>query len=344
MSRLVSVRALTVLGVCAVAVTLSLAGAVQARTDQARITVDYATSFGNFGRDAYIYVAIERGYMRDAGFDVNVTPGTGSVDNIKLVAAGRLDYSPVDIGALVVTRANERLPTKVVSVVHQNTMSAIFTLAESNITTPKQLEGKTLADSPASTVRILFPLYAKKAGIDASKVQWRDAAPPALPALLATKQVDGIGQFSAGIPLAVKAAGGRSIRTHKYSKVLPGLLGIGVIASDEKIQRNPGEVRRFVRALNRGLRWAIDNPGAAGAILQKYQPLADPVTAAQELRIMKFFVQTKPTRRQGYGIGYIDRGKIASTISVIANGFRLERRLTPTELYSSVAVPVRTAR
>jgi NitT/TauT family transport system substrate-binding protein len=340
MSRLVPVRALVALGFCA----LALAGAVQARSDRALVTVDYATSFGNFGRDAYIYVAIEKGYMRAAGFDVNVTPGTGSVDNIKLVAAGRLDYTPVDIGALVVTRANENLPAKVVSVVHQNTMSAIFTLAESNITTPKQLEGKTLADSPASTVRILFPLYAKKAGIDASKVQWRDAAPPALPALLATKQVDGIGQFSAGIPLAVKAAGGRSIRTHKYSKVLPGLLGIGVIASDDKIRRSPGEVRRFVRALNRGLRYAIDNPGEAGAILHKYQPLADPVTAAQELRIMKFFVQNKPTRRAGYGIGYIDRGKIASTISVIRNGFKLNRSLAPTQLYSGVAVPVRTAR
>jgi NitT/TauT family transport system substrate-binding protein len=340
MSRLVPLRVLAVLAFCA----LALAGAVQARPDQALTRVDYATSFGNFGRDAYIYVAIEKGYMRQAGFDVNVTPGTGSVDNIKLVAAGRLDYTPVDIGALVVTRANEGLPAKVVSVVHQNTMSAIFTLAESNITTPKQLEGKTLADSPASTVRILFPLYARKAGIDASKVQWRDAAPPALPALLATKQVDGIGQFSAGIPLAVKAAGGRSIRTHKYSKVLPGLLGIGIIASDEKIRRSPGEVRRFVRALNRGLRYAIDNPGEAGAILHKYQPLADPVTAAQELRIMKFFVQTKPTRQRGWGIGYIDRRKVASTISVIRNGFRITKRLPPTQLYSGVAVPVRTAR
>ena len=59
---------------------------------------------------------------------------------------------------------------------------------------------------------------------------------------------------------------------------------------------------------------------------------------------MKFFVQNKPTRRAGYGIGYIDRGKIASRISVIRYGFRLNRSLAPTQLYSGVAVPVRTAR
>jgi len=331
--------------IVALVVPLVIVGAALAQPDARKAdSVNYSTSFGNFGRDAYVYVAIERGYFRDVGLEVKVTAGTGSVDNIKLVAAGRLDYSPVDIGALVVTKANEGLPVKVVSVVHQNPMSAIFTLEERGITTPKQLEGRTLADSPASTVRILFPLYAKKAGIDASKVTWRDAAPPALPALLASRQVDGIGQFSAGLPLVSRAAGGKKIRSFKYSKVLPGLLGIGIIASEDKIRSNPGQVRAFTRALNKGLVWSIQNPGAAGAILAKYQQLADPVVAAQELRIMKFFVENRQTRNRGYGVGYIDTGKFASTISVIRNGFRIAKPVPASDLYSSVAVPARKSR
>jgi NitT/TauT family transport system substrate-binding protein len=333
------------LAACA-ALALTLAAAAAAslvRGGGGMTTVDYATSFGTFGRDAYVYVAIERGYFRDAGFDVKVVPGTGSVDGIKLTAAGRLDYTPVDIGALVVTRANEGLPVKVVSVVHQNTMSAIFTLEETNITQPQQLEGKTLADSPASTVRILFPLYAKKAGIDTSRVRWRDAAPPALPALLATKQVDGIGQFSAGLPLVSRAAGGRKIRSFKYSRYLPGLLGIGIVASEDKLRQSPGEVRRFVRALNRGLQWSLDNPGRAGAILHEYVPLADPTVAAQELRIMKFFSTNRTTRTRGYGLGYIDTAKMAATISVIRNGFGIAKPLPTRDLYSNAAVPARPA-
>lgn len=327
MSRLFSVRALAALGLCA----LALAGAVQARPDQARTRVDYATSFGNFGRDAYIYVAIEKGYMRDAGFDVNVTPGTGSVDNIKLVAAGRLDYSPVDIGALVVTRANERLPTKVVSVVHQNTMSAILSLQESGLQRPQDLIGKTLADSPASTVRVLFPLYAKKAGIDPSRVTWRDAAPPALPALLASKQVDGIGQFVVGRPL-IAAAAGKPVTALRYSDHLPGLLGIGIVASDTKIRSRPGEVQRFVRAINRGLKYAIDNPVEAARILKKYQPLVNEAVAARELKTMKFFVETQGARK--YGTGYIDVQKMKSTTSVVANGFGLYGKIGYRDIYA----------
>jgi NitT/TauT family transport system substrate-binding protein len=283
-------------------------------------TIDYATSFGNFGRDSYIYVAIEKGYMRDAGFEVNVTSGPGSVDNMKFVAAGRLDYAPVDIGALVVTRANEGVPVKVVSVVHQNTMSAILSLQETGIRRPADLVGKTLADSPASTVRVLFPVYARKAGIDPSRVTWRDSAPPALPALLASKQVDGIGQFVVGRPL-ISAAAQKPVAALRYSDHLPGLLGIGVIASDEKIRSNPGEVRRFVRALNRGLKYAIDNPRQAAAILKKYQPLVNEDVAMRELKVMKYFVETQGVRK--HGIGYIDLQKMKSTTSVVLNGFRL---------------------
>lgn len=319
-----------------------LAGGAQSRVARQQLTtINYATSFGNFGRDSYVYVAIEKGYFEQEGFDVKVTPGAGSVDVMKLVAAGRLDYGPVDIGALVVTKANEKLPLRVTSVIHQNSMSSIFTLEESNITSPKQLEGKTLADAPGSTVRVLFPLYAKRAGIDVSKVTFRDAAPPALPALLAAKQVDGIGQFSVGLPLVSKAAGGKKIRSFKYSKVLPGLLGIGVVASEDKIRSNPDEVRRFNRALMKGLRWALDNPGSAGYILKKYNALADPVVAAQELRIMKFFAQNKQTQKKGYGLGYIDTGKMASTASIIRNGFKLANPIAATDLYTTIASPAR---
>ncbi len=324
---------------------LAVAGtAMSAPAAQTATTVNYATSFGNFGRDAYVYVAIENGYFADAGLDVKVIAGTGSVDNIKLVAAGRLDYAPVDIGALVVTKANEGIPVKTIAVVHQNTMSAIFTLEESGITAPKQLEGRSFADSPASTVRVLFPLYAKKSGIDASKVTIRDAAPPALPALLAAKQVDSIGQFSVGVPLVQKAASGRKIRSFRYSKVLPGLLGIGVIASEEKIRSDPQQVRAFTKALLKGVQWSIDNPGSAGYILKKYQPLADPIVAAQELRIMKPFVQTALTRQRGNGLGYLDIGKFDATISVIRNGFKIAKAVPATAIYSAVAVPARRTR
>mgnify|MGYP006195768837 CR=1 FL=1 len=37
-------------------------------------------------------------------------------------------------------------------------------------------------------------------------------------------------------------------------------------------------MRRFTRALLKGLNYAMQNPGEAGHIMQKYVPIVDPVT------------------------------------------------------------------
>ena len=284
-----------------VATALFGATAGTAARQATTVSVDYATSFGNFGRDAYVYVAIEKGYFEQAGFDVKVTTGHRARSTTSSSSPpGRLDYAPVDIGALMVTRANEGLPVRTVARrPPEHDVGGVHARQE-NVTTPKALEGKTLADSPASTVRVLFPLYAKKAGIDAVEgdVARRGAAGAARAARREAGGRDRPVQRRASRSSS-KAAGGKPIRSFKYSKVLPGLLGIGIVASDEKIRSNPGEVRAFTRALLRGLRYAIDNPGEAGYILKKYQPLADPIVAAQELRIMKFFVQNRAHPPEG---------------------------------------------
>lgn len=134
-----------------------------------------------------------------------------------------------------------------------------------------------------------------------------------------------------GRPLFATASG-KPVAALRYSEVLPGLLGLGVIASEEKIRSNPGLVKRFVRALNRGLVYSIANPREAARILKKYQPLVNEGVAAQELEIMKFFVATKPTRR--FGVGYIDTQKMKATVSVIRNGFKLDRPIRADDIYA----------
>jgi len=87
--------------------------------------------------------------------------------------------------------------------------------------------------------------------------------------------------------------------------------------------------------LLKGLNYAVQNPGESGYILQKHVPLADPVAAANELRILKFFVQNKCTRK--YGVGYIDVQKIKSTASIARNAFKTAP-FAYEDLYSSAFV------
>ena len=293
-------------------------------------TIKYATSFGNFGRDAFVYVAIEKGYFRDAGFDVQVVPGLGT-DNARLLAAGQIDYAGSETTGNMVGRVSGGFPVKIVAITSQATQAAIATLAESGITSPKGLDGKTLADLPSSIVVRLFPFYAKRAGIDTSKVTIVPGTPQTLPSLLATGRVDSIGQFTVGVPTLVKAAGGRQVRTFKYSQYLKGLLGNAIATTDDRVNNKPAEVRAFTKAVLKGLNYAVHNPGESGYIMQKYVPITDPVAAGRELRILKFFAENKCTRK--YGIGYIDVPKIKSTASIVRNAFKT-KPINYQELYA----------
>lgn len=315
-------RQATVLSILALLLAGALVGSASSSPKQRQLdAVKYATSFGTFGRDAFVYVAIEKGFFRDAGFDVNVVPGLGT-DNARLLATGQVDYAGSETTGNIVGRAANGFPVKIVAITSQATQAAIATLAEKGIATPKDLEGKTLADLPSSIVVRLFPFFAKKAGVDASKVNIVPGSPQTLPSLLATGSVDAIGQFTVGVPTLTKATGGRKVVTIKYSKYLKGLLGNAIVTTDDRIKNRPDEVRKFTAAILKGLNYAIQNPGESGYILQKHVPIADPVAAANELRILKYFVQNSCTRQ--HGLGYIDVQKIKSTASIVRNAFKTQ--------------------
>jgi NitT/TauT family transport system substrate-binding protein len=322
------------LSLAAAAVAGAVAGGAAAHAapvKHALVHVNYATSFGNFGRDAYVYVAAAKGYFEQAGFDVSITAGNGSEDNLKLIAAGKVDYAPVDFTAAVVARANEGLPVKIVSLVHQHTLSAEFAVAGGPIKTAKDLAGKKIGDFPGSTTEVMFPLFARKVGIDPTSVTFVPANPQSEPALLASGKLDAVGQFTVGVPL-YQAATKKHILVFPYAKYFPSLMGIGIAASDAKIAHDPAQVKAFVAALNKGLVYALAHPAEAGEIMHRAQPLVNAAIAAAELRIMKRYVETAQTKE--HGVGYVDPSRVAATIAVVDAGFHPKRHLKVSDIYA----------
>jgi NitT/TauT family transport system substrate-binding protein len=327
-------RRFRLLAAAACVVLVAVSGATVARSatsSHATVHINYATSFGNFGRDAYAYVAAAKGYFKQAGFDVSITAGNGSEDNMKLIAAGKIDYAPIDFTAAVVGRANDNLPVKVVSLVHQKTLSAEFAVAGGSIKTAKDLAGKKIGDFPGSTTEVMFPLFAKKIGIAPNSVTFVPANPQAEPALLAAGKLDAVGQFTVGVPL-YEAVTHKQILVFPYARYFPDLMGIGIAASDKKIKSDPAQVKAFVTALNKGLAYSLAHPAEAGAIMHKAVPLTDPKIAAAELRIMKHYVVTAQTRE--HGIGYIDPARVAKTIAIVNAGFHPKRHLKVADVYA----------
>ncbi|GAB3798439.1 ABC transporter substrate-binding protein [Micromonospora zhanjiangensis] len=292
--------------------------------------ITYLTSFGNFGRDSYALVAKEKGFFKDAGFDVDVKPGNGTGDNIQAISAGQAQFTPLDLTGILLARGNGGAKdVTVVAAIQQRTMAAIVSLEGNGITTPKDLEGKRLADSPSSVVRNLFPTYAKLANIDGSKVQWVNGTPQTLIGTLAAGSVQGIGQFVVGKPTVEAVAKGRKAVFLPYSDVMTDLYGNVLVVPTKLAKEKPEMVKKFTAALIKGLEYSIANPKEAGEILHKNVAASLAAPAAAELELMAAYVRSAGS---GSAVGSIDAQRVVRSIAILQGAGAIPAGLTPEQL------------
>src|SRR4051794_32718785 len=75
------------------------AGGTARSPDRAVDKVTYLSLPDSAGTEAFVYVAIEKGYFRDAGLDVTVRSGLGTNPNLKDLSTGAAQYAEVDLTA-----------------------------------------------------------------------------------------------------------------------------------------------------------------------------------------------------------------------------------------------------
>ncbi|MGC4942958.1 ABC transporter substrate-binding protein [Kribbella sp. DT2] len=301
--------------------------------------VSYLTSFGTFGREAYAYVALEKGYFKDAGFDVTITPGSGTVDVLKLVAGGQADYGIGDFTATVITLGNQKLPVTTVGMIQQKSMAAIVALEGGSINRPEDLPNKQIGDQPGSTNQVMFPVYAKAAKINPELTKFVANPPPALPQLLASGKVDGIGQFVVGVPLVEKAdPKKRKAVVLPYGNLLPDLYGNTIITRDDLAKDHPDQVKKFTTALLKGLQDAIDDPAGAAKTLAKYVPNTNVEVATAELQLMKPYV--KPDDFSG-ALGEVDPNRVQKVINLLeeAEAVKPKGAMKPADVVNDALAP-----
>ncbi len=300
--------------------------------------ITYLTSFGTFGRDSYAYVALEKGYFKEAGFDVEVKPGAGSGENIKSIIAGNAQFTPIDLTGGLISAGGKDKTTgfTAVAAIQQRTMAAIISLEGNGINAPKDLEGKTLVDAPGSVVTTLFPTYAKLANVDASKVKFQQGKAQDLIGTLASGKVAGIGQFVVGKPTVETVAKPKKAVVLPYSDYLQDLYGNVLITSTKYATDNPDKVKKFTGALLKGLSDSVENPDEAGKIMQKYVATAKPEGVAAELTLMGPYVKSAAA---GIPVGALDAERVARSIAILQGSGQIEAGLKPEQVINFDLTP-----
>src|SRR4029453_11337472 len=153
------------------------------------------------------------------GLAVQVAPGAGTAPNLTVLGGGAVSFAVVDMTGAVQQRDAGRTDFRVVGAIYQRSVSCIVAFEGTGISSPRDLEGKTVGYSTGGVNYTLFPAYAKLAGVDAGKVRWQQSAAPTLRPLLAAGRLDAITEVVVG-QKAIEAATGRKLAVLPYSDYL----------------------------------------------------------------------------------------------------------------------------
>lgn len=290
--------------------------------------ITFVTDFGYLGRHSYYFVALEKGYYKAANIDVDIVRGQGSADAVKQVAAGTAQIGFADAPALILARANDQVPVKMVAVIYDKAPHAIFALKETGIKTPKDLEGRNVADAAASSIPRMFPAYAKAAKIDASKVKWTVVSSDAIAATLALGRADAVGYYTISEALLKKSTGKNDLVVLTYADAGLDFYSDGIIADEKLIASNPDVVKRFVSATLHGLRDAIANPEEAAKILNKHQRQIDVDIGTAETKAVAELVR-KPVEKAGQ----IELSRMQNTVDIVTQSFTLKQPVKATDVF-----------
>lgn len=277
-----------------------------------------------FGRHAPYYVALEKGYYKDVGLEIKIVRGYGSVDSINKVATKQATFAFGDSGSLIIARS-KGAQVKLVAIIYGKSPIAIYSLGDTNITRPKDLEGKSIAAPVFDAPRNMFPVFAKLTGIDASKVKWVTVDGGQKDPMLFSRRVDAITEYTPQIPILNKRAKEQSITINilRWADYGFALYSNGIMVGDELINSNPQMVKGFVQATIRGLRYTFDYPDEAVTMIMKHHPTLDKTVARAEVDIVKELAMTEDTNQ--HGIGWINEKTMQTTVDRVAEVFKVEK-------------------
>ena len=200
-----------------------------------------------------------------------------------------------------------------------------------------------MASAEADATRAAFPIFARAVGIDPDSIKWLNVDPALRENLLARGDVDAIpGMEIDKLTLMERGVKPEDITTFRFSDYGVNLYGHVLLASNKMIAEKPEVVAAFLRAMNDAIVASIAHPETAVKAVHVFDPLTDPRTDLEKLKIQLQVIDT-PFARQ-HGLGDIDKAAVARQIDLASDIFRLKTKPTVDQIFDLSFPPPKAER
>jgi NitT/TauT family transport system substrate-binding protein len=198
---------------------------------------------------AFLEYGVQEGFFKDRKLDVEVTPAQGGATAVPAVVSGDMDIAGSNLVSVLLAQGKD-IPLEIIAPGTfvrndpKQDFSAIIVAGDSDIRSPQDLEGKTLA---VNTLKNVAELTAKaslaKKGVDVERIELAEVDFPDMNGALSAGRVDAAFQIEPFVSLALSE--GHRIVDRPYVGTKPGLQIGCYFTSTQYMEQNEDVVERF---------------------------------------------------------------------------------------------------
>ena len=280
------------------------------------------------GPSAPFFNAIDKGYFKDVGLDVEISPGKGSLDAIPKVATGSFPLGFADINSLIkFLDQNPGAPVTAIMMIYDKPPFAVIGRKSLGIKSPADLSGSVLGAPPPDGAWAQFPSFAKANGLDMSKIKVEPVGFPTREPMLAEGKVASVTGYSFSSFLNLVRLG---VPEDDISTILMAdhglkLYGNAIIVNTDFASSNAKVVKSFLGAVGKGWKDAVSNPSSAIDALVKRNPAAD-----KNLEERRFNLALTGNVMTDYvlknGMGNIDKARFEAAIDQLSETYKYKTK------------------
>lgn len=245
---------------------------------------------------APFYVAIQKGYFREAGIDLDLDYKF-ETDGVALVGAGDLPFAIVSGEQVLLARA-QGLPVIYVAAWYQQYPVSVVAKSELGVLIPQDLKGKKIGlpglfgANYVGLRALLSEAKMSEGDVTLDSIGFNQVE------LLAAGEQDVVVGYTANEPIQLRARGIpiTEIRVADYVQ----LASNGILASEKIISENPDFVRAFVGVFLKGLADTIANPDEAFQLSEAYIPNFAELDAEVQKQVLATSIEQWKTERLGF--------------------------------------------
>ena len=260
-------------------------------------------SWTPFGFHTAVFLAMDRGWLKEGKVDLQVDDGSGSTSTVNILGtSNQYDIGEAAVSAMVVAR-DKGMPLKSIADFIRGTDLGVLVPKESGIKTAKDLEGKKIAYTAASLEGPFMEVFLKAAGVNLSKVELLNVDfASKIPTYVSKKSDAVVTTVPFVLPILAKSRPSGQIMFGDYGFVLPS---IGYIATEKTIAEKQRALQVFVSALSRAWKEILDdgklNDGIAAEMKHRPQANLDKEILAAQVEAYRPYFYTAHTKGKPLG-------------------------------------------